>query len=120
MEQDAPDLENGSFGALLRKLRLARGLTQEELAERAGLSVRGLSDLERGVRRRARPETFAPLAGALGLDPTERTHPDRLLHRSPLRRPTDYTHSAEEGTPHHNLPRPLTTLVGRKHQIAEA
>ena len=36
------------FGALLRDLRVAAGLTQEELAERAGLSVRGLQKLEAG------------------------------------------------------------------------
>ena len=37
-----------SFGDLLRGYRLAAGLTQEELAAQAGLSARGLSDLERG------------------------------------------------------------------------
>ena len=40
-----------SFGILLKKYRLAAGLTQEELAEHAGISTRGISDLERGVRR---------------------------------------------------------------------
>ncbi len=38
------------FGDLLRRLRLAAGLSQEALAERAGLSARGISDLERGAR----------------------------------------------------------------------
>ncbi len=38
-----------TFGELLRRSRVATGLTQEELAERAGLSARGISDLERGV-----------------------------------------------------------------------
>ena len=38
------------FGDLLRRYRTAAGLTQEELAERAGLSTRGISDLERGAR----------------------------------------------------------------------
>src|ERR1051325_3781676 len=47
-----------SFGAVLRQLRLEHGFTQEDLAERAHLSVRGLSDLERGVHQRARPETL--------------------------------------------------------------
>jgi transcriptional regulator with XRE-family HTH domain len=40
-----------SFGALLRRHRIAAGLTQEALADRAGLSVRGIADLERGARR---------------------------------------------------------------------
>src|SRR5262245_51768841 len=43
--------EAGSYRVLLRRHRLAAGLTQEELAERAGLSVRGVQDLERGLRR---------------------------------------------------------------------
>ncbi|HEV8278838.1 MAG TPA: helix-turn-helix transcriptional regulator, partial [Streptosporangiaceae bacterium] len=41
----------GTFAELLRRHRLAAGLTQEALADRAGLSVRGIADLERGARR---------------------------------------------------------------------
>jgi len=36
------------FGRILSKSRTTRGLTQEELAFRAGMSVPYLSDLERG------------------------------------------------------------------------
>jgi transcriptional regulator with XRE-family HTH domain len=39
--------ESASFGALLRWHRVRAGLTQQTLAERAGMSLRGLSDLER-------------------------------------------------------------------------
>jgi WD40 repeat protein/transcriptional regulator with XRE-family HTH domain len=56
-----------SFGGLLRQLRAEAGLTQEELAEAAGLSPRSVSDLERGVNRTARKDTALLLAGALGL-----------------------------------------------------
>ena len=62
-----------SFGDLLRRYRLASDLTQEELAEQAGLSVRGLSDLERGARRTPRRETVQLLAEALQLSAMERT-----------------------------------------------
>ena len=55
------------FGGLLRQLRAGTGLTQEELAEAAGLSPRGVSALERGVNRTARKDTAVLLAGALGL-----------------------------------------------------
>ena len=41
-----------AFGELLRWLRSAAALSQEELAERAGLSRRGISDLERGASHR--------------------------------------------------------------------
>ena len=56
-----------SFGGLLRQLRDGAGLTQEELAEAAGLSPRAVSALERGVNRTARKDTAELLAGALGL-----------------------------------------------------
>ena len=55
------------FAGLLRQLRTQAGLTQEELAEAAGLSVRSISDLERGINRTARKDTALLLAGALGL-----------------------------------------------------
>src|SRR5260370_6603575 len=67
---DNPDMttvSSQSFGDLLRRYRLAAGLTQEELAEQAGLSVRGLSDLERGARRAPRRETVQMLAQPLHL-----------------------------------------------------
>src|SRR5262245_9240604 len=56
-----------SFAGLLRQLRAEARLTQEELAEAAGLSPRSVSDLERGINRTARKDTAVLLAGALGL-----------------------------------------------------
>ena len=38
-----------SFAELLKRLRTDAGLTQEELAERAHVSPRSISDLERGI-----------------------------------------------------------------------
>ena len=43
--------EGRSFGEVLRRYRVAAGLSQEALADRAGLSLRGVSDLERGLSR---------------------------------------------------------------------
>jgi tetratricopeptide (TPR) repeat protein/transcriptional regulator with XRE-family HTH domain len=60
-----------SFGALLKHHRGRAGLTQEALAEAARLSVRGLSDLERGVRT-PRASTVQFLATALGLSAEQR------------------------------------------------
>jgi transcriptional regulator with XRE-family HTH domain len=56
-----------SFAGLLRQLRGEVKLTQEELAQAAGLSPRAISDLERGINRTARKDTAMQLAGALGL-----------------------------------------------------
>ena len=55
------------FAGLLRQLRARAKLTQEELADAAGLSPRSISDLERGINRTARKDTAELLAGALGL-----------------------------------------------------
>jgi transcriptional regulator with XRE-family HTH domain len=60
------------FGARLRQLREAAGLTQEELAQKAGLTARGISDLERGARNRPYPHTVRSLADALELPEDDR------------------------------------------------
>ena len=62
----------GTFAELLRQHRLAAGLTQEALADRAGLSVRGIADLERGARRYPHFHTLRSLTRALELDPADR------------------------------------------------
>ena len=61
---------------MLRALREAAGLSQEELAERAGLSPHAISALERGTRTRPYPHTLRALAQALDLDEADRA---RLL-----------------------------------------
>ncbi len=52
---------------MLRQLRGRARLTQEELAEAAGLSQRAVSDLERGIHRTAHKDTAVLLADALGV-----------------------------------------------------
>jgi transcriptional regulator with XRE-family HTH domain len=59
--------EQLTFGDLLRRHRNAAGLTQEDLAERSGLSVDTISLLERGEHRRPHRYTMQSLADALGL-----------------------------------------------------
>ncbi|HLJ69552.1 MAG TPA: tetratricopeptide repeat protein [Chloroflexota bacterium] len=61
-----------SFGYLLRRYRLAALLTQEQLAERAHLSHRTISDLERGAKHSPRRDTVLLLADALELSSRER------------------------------------------------
>jgi transcriptional regulator with XRE-family HTH domain len=60
------DLSN-SLGTLLRTHRAARGLTQEELADLSGLSVRAIADMERGRTARPYRRSVQRLADALGL-----------------------------------------------------
>ena len=64
-EIETPGKEDASFGSYLRGLRLAAGLTQEELALRAGLSPNAVGALERGARRRPYPHTVRSLSDAL-------------------------------------------------------
>ncbi|MFD1148472.1 helix-turn-helix domain-containing protein, partial [Saccharothrix hoggarensis] len=56
-----------TFGELLRAHRLRVRLTQEELAEGSGVSVRAISDMERGRARGPQRRTVEALAGVLAL-----------------------------------------------------
>ncbi|MFF5721319.1 ATP-binding protein [Streptomyces buecherae] len=60
-----------TFGRLLRELRRRAGLSQEQLAHTAGVSVRALADLERGRTRGPQRRTVEALASALALAPDE-------------------------------------------------
>ena len=62
-----------TLGTLLRRYRMAAGLTQEALAANAGLSVNAISAIERGVSRAPQRETIALLVQALGLQAAERS-----------------------------------------------
>ena len=71
-----PNSPPPAFASLLRQYRLARGLTQDTLAERAGLTREAISLLERGARQSPRRDTVTSLVEALTLAPDERA---RLL-----------------------------------------
>ena len=108
------------FGPLLRRRRLVAGLSQEELAERAGLSARGISALETGYRATPRPETVRLLAEALGLDAAARTELVAAA-RPELAAPTEARPRAAPGSgPPLALPLPVppTRLVGREQEVA--
>jgi transcriptional regulator with XRE-family HTH domain len=55
------------FGQVIRRARIAAGLTLEGLAERTGLGVRTISDIERGRTARPRSATVTLLCGPLGM-----------------------------------------------------
>src|SRR5262249_17782654 len=88
------------FADLLRRYRQAAGLTQEELAARAGLSARAISDLERGVRTAPRKDTVTLLANALGLSTEEGAALFAASRRStvPTAQPLLYLHPVEVGS----------------------
>jgi predicted ATPase/transcriptional regulator with XRE-family HTH domain len=100
-----------AFGALLRRHRMAADLTQEELAESAGLSVRGISDLERGVNRAPYAASILRLGDALQLSDEQRAELESSVSRR--RGP------AAEG-PLTQLPEQFTPLLGREGDVAAA
>src|SRR5215469_3549616 len=102
-----------TFGDLLRRYRLAAGLTQEELADHSGLSVRGLSDLERGARRAPRRETLQLLAQALHLSEEERT---RL--EAAARKPGAPAVQTAGGSVSYSASAPPPPFVGRAQELA--
>jgi predicted ATPase/DNA-binding XRE family transcriptional regulator len=108
--------ERGTFGELLRRFRMGGGLTQEALAEKAGLSARGISDLERGSRRAPHPDTVRRLAEALGLEREDHS----LLAESAVAdtQAAPHTDEPDEVPRVSNLPRPLTPLIGREEVLA--
>jgi transcriptional regulator with XRE-family HTH domain len=94
-------------GAHLRAIRLERGLTLEQLAEASGVSVRGISDIERGVRDRPRRSTIDALCDALQVDAGTR----RELAREQFRR-TRTESPAESVQPHR-----VRDFVGREAEF---
>ena len=120
-----PGSEPATFGARLRGYRIAAALSQEELAERSGLSARGISDLERGARREPRLETVRMLGEALRLDPADLDHllraarPAAFGPTGPGPVPGTAPGPARDLGPA-RLPTPPTTLIGREEDLARA
>src|SRR6185312_14117179 len=106
-----------SFGARLRQYRLRARLTQEALAERAGLTTSAIAALERNRRRHPYPHTLRLLAAALALSDDE-------LGQFNLLAMSGESHSTVEEPPivkdirRTNLPVPRTSLIGRDGDIA--
>ena len=95
------------LSAALRRLRAAAGLTQEELAERAGISARTVSDIERGLRVTVYPDTARRLSNALEIQPDRRAELEALLRGRP--RPHD------DRVP--TIPVVPTPLIGRASEL---
>ncbi|GGS95041.1 hypothetical protein GCM10010156_61660 [Planobispora rosea] len=70
--RDDPEEEHRSLGRLIRAWRDRALLTQEQLADRAGVNVRTIRRLEGDAVGRPRNASIRLLAEALGLDTRER------------------------------------------------
>src|SRR5919107_596121 len=104
--------EHLAFGDLLRRYRNAAGLTQEDLAERSGLSVDTISLLERGEHRRPHRYTRQSLADALGLSQSDRIRFERAARKAAVNATTRVTQISA-------LPSLLTPFIGRERELEE-
>ena len=101
-----------TFGDLLRRERRALGLTQAELAERAQLSERAISDMERGLKTPHRT-TLRLLAEGMELSPEQVAALEAA--RQMRRQPSGPGHAPLQ----HDLPVPRTSFVGRERVLAD-
>lgn len=101
------------FAVLLKRYRDAANLTQEELAERARLSTRAISDLERGISRTPYRATLRQLADALGLTSEDRAQLYRVRGETNDLSPVASMQGGFLGA------RPATRLVAREAEWAK-
>ena len=102
------------FGDLLRRYRTESGITQEELAERAAISARTVSDIERGLRSSVYRQTAMRLADALNLEPADAEVFETAARRGAARG----TARTSRMTPEISvIPVPLTRLIGRDDDL---
>jgi predicted ATPase/transcriptional regulator with XRE-family HTH domain len=107
--------EHTGLSVLLKRYRMAAGLSQEALAARAGISARAISDLERGRHRTPHPNTLDVLATALSLSAQQRAVLLTAAHPE-----LDGTHAAPAVARASNVPLPPTSLIGREQDCARA
>jgi non-specific serine/threonine protein kinase len=111
MENHAPE----PFGTVLKRLRRAALLTQEQLAARAHLSPDAIRALEHGKRRTPRPDSVRLLADALAL-----AGPEREVLVAAALRPTaaDVADAKVASPPVAALPPAQPTpLLGRAYEL---
>ena len=77
-------MDYASLGMRIRKERTLRGWTQEQLAEKANISLSFLGHIERGTRK-ASLETLVALSNVLTVSPDELLA--ESLHHQPYRCP---------------------------------
>ncbi|HET9173518.1 MAG TPA: helix-turn-helix domain-containing protein [Actinospica sp.] len=106
------------FGGRLRSWRRTSGLSQQELAERSGLSTRAISKLESGRTRWPYPDSVGRLADALGLRDSERAEFTAAAQRRLGLRAAPPRQRADRGYVPRLLPAPIPAFTGRPGESA--
>jgi tetratricopeptide (TPR) repeat protein/transcriptional regulator with XRE-family HTH domain len=109
------------FGRLLRQYRLAAGLSQQELADKSGISVRAIANMERGRTTRPYRSTLGLLTDALGLDSPATSQLERASRSgadigvaTPTAEPAEPARAGPGEVPlPRQLPAPVPDFVGR-------
>lgn len=101
------------FGDIVRGHRRRLGLSQDELADRSGVSVRGIRKVESGEITAPRPITVRLLADAFGLTSADR---DRFCAAAHSQQADPPRHA---WTPPAQLPADVTGFVGRVEALSQ-
>jgi tetratricopeptide (TPR) repeat protein len=114
--------DTGVSGTWLRRCRESAGMSQEELAQRAGVSVRALRNIERGRTQCPHQGSLVRLADALALQGQARAEIIGLGRRPAARTTTPQRPTPSDGnapTVPRQLPASIRQFVGREHELAE-
>jgi tetratricopeptide (TPR) repeat protein/transcriptional regulator with XRE-family HTH domain len=104
----------GEFADLLRELRLEARMTQQELANAAGISLRQVNGLERGAASMPQRETVRLLGDALSLTGPERERFETVARGRP---PAAVSASAAVAAAMRSLPRDVASFTGRRREL---
>ena len=124
------------FGKLLRQFRIAKGLSQEALAERARISLDTVGALERGRRQAPHRETLTLISEGLALTPEEHAgleaaaaasrrigHPRINVIDSSATPASQAVAHPREAVAHpevqHSLPHSVNSFHGRERELSE-
>jgi transcriptional regulator with XRE-family HTH domain len=108
-----------AFAGLLRQLRTEAGLSQEELAEAAGVGARTVSDLERGVALTARKDTARRLADALNLSGAVRASFEAVARGRPQAAAKSAAMAGGVAAATRTLPRDIASFTGRETELRQ-
>ena len=113
------DADDAGIGARLRASREAAGLSQQQLADRSGLSIRAVWNIEHGRTHRPYRDSLTRLADALGLQDAIRTEFLCAVPGRRLARQVPGTGLAKVLIVPRQLPASVRQFVGRERELAE-